>query len=270
MVLNTGTPQGCPLSPKLYSIFTFDCKTEVNNNIIVKFADDTTIIGLIHDDNESEYREQVDLLVDWCSTNNLILNVSKTKEIVVDYRHNKLVKDPLIIQGIIQGKEVEHVESFKLLGTHLTRDLTWSINTKFIAKKARQRLYFLRKLKSYGVNRTILINFYKAIIESILTASILVWYGKITQMDLAKLNSIVHSAEKLIGCELSTLGSIFRERAACRTRAIMNDCYHPAKKYFRWLPSERRLKSFSGTKRFLNSTYPCSVRLFNKSSPIFL
>ena len=89
-------------------------------------------------------------------------------------------------------------------------------------------------------------------------------------MDVAKFNSIVPSVEKIIGCELSTLDSIFRERAKSRTRAIMNDCYHPAQKYFRLLPSGRRLKSFSGTKRFLNSTYPCSVRLFNKSTPFFL
>ena len=61
-------------------------------------------------------------------SNNLTLNGSKTKEIVVDYRRNKLTINPLL------GKEVERVESLKLLYKHLTEDMTWSINTKFISK----------------------------------------------------------------------------------------------------------------------------------------
>ena len=53
--------------------------------IIVKFADDTTVIGLISDDDESAYRDDVKQLVSWCASNDLVLNVSKTKEIVVDF-----------------------------------------------------------------------------------------------------------------------------------------------------------------------------------------
>lgn len=36
-------------------------------------------IGLIHDDNEGAYREEVEGLVDWCNTKSLVLNVGKTK-----------------------------------------------------------------------------------------------------------------------------------------------------------------------------------------------
>jgi hypothetical protein len=51
------------------------------------FADDTTVVGLITDNDETSYREEVKDLAVWCQdNNNLSLNVSKTKEQIVDYR----------------------------------------------------------------------------------------------------------------------------------------------------------------------------------------
>ncbi|KAJ8353335.1 hypothetical protein SKAU_G00209020 [Synaphobranchus kaupii] len=41
---------------------------------MVKFADDTTLVGLITKDDETHYRKEVDLLTTWCRDNNLLLN----------------------------------------------------------------------------------------------------------------------------------------------------------------------------------------------------
>ncbi len=49
LILNTGAPQGCILSPLPYSLYTHDCTATHSSNVIVKFADDTTVIGLITD-----------------------------------------------------------------------------------------------------------------------------------------------------------------------------------------------------------------------------
>ncbi|KAI3359430.1 hypothetical protein L3Q82_002934 [Scortum barcoo] len=40
LVLSTGTPQGCVLSPALFTLFTSDCSAIHSTNTIVKFADD--------------------------------------------------------------------------------------------------------------------------------------------------------------------------------------------------------------------------------------
>ena len=64
----------------------------------IKFADDTTVVGLITDNDETAYRKEVRELAVWCQDNNLSLNLNKTKEMIVDYR-KRLNRPPLTSQG---------------------------------------------------------------------------------------------------------------------------------------------------------------------------
>ena len=76
-----------------------------------KFADDTTLHGLLSNSEEA-YRSEVNRFCEWCKNNHLTLNVDKTKEIVFDYRRKKEPLTPLLIDG----KIVSIVESYKYLG----------------------------------------------------------------------------------------------------------------------------------------------------------
>ncbi|KAM4623656.1 protein NLRC3-like [Polymixia lowei] len=52
---------GCVLNPLLYALFTHDCVATRSSNAILKFADDTTILGLISNNDETAYREEFDV-----------------------------------------------------------------------------------------------------------------------------------------------------------------------------------------------------------------
>ena len=43
--------------------------------------------GLISNNDESEYNEQISEVVLWCKAHNLLLNAAKTKELISDFRH---------------------------------------------------------------------------------------------------------------------------------------------------------------------------------------
>ncbi|KAF7646613.1 hypothetical protein LDENG_00184830 [Lucifuga dentata] len=99
ITLSTSSPQGCVLSPFLYSLYTYDCSPAFSTNSIIKFADDTTVIGLISGRDESAYRQEVQKLSEWYSINNLTLNTTKTKELIIDFRKHNTNLRPLLING---------------------------------------------------------------------------------------------------------------------------------------------------------------------------
>ena len=57
--------------------------------IILKYSDDTAVVECVHGGQEKEYRDLVESFYGWTKKNCLLLNTTKTKELVVDFRRSK-------------------------------------------------------------------------------------------------------------------------------------------------------------------------------------
>ncbi len=164
--VNTGVPQGCVLSPVIFTFFTHDCAAIHPFNATVKFAD-TTIVGLFSENEETTYREEVQHFVQWCEDHNLVLNThTHKKEIIIDFRRSKKTTHFPLHNG--EGKWHQVPRSLR------TEDLTWSINTSHLAKKVQQRMFFLLKIKQARLSTQLLVHFFYCIIESVLAYGIIV------------------------------------------------------------------------------------------------
>ncbi len=127
-------------------------------------------------------------------------------------------------------------------------------------KKVQQWLYFLRRLRKFGMSPRVLSNFYSCVVESVLTSCITVLYGSTTARARKRLQRVVKTAEKII----MTLQAIYHRRVHRRAASILKDPTHPQHGPFILLHSGRRYRSVKRRTSILrNSFCPSDILLFN-------
>ncbi|PIK46996.1 putative RNA-directed DNA polymerase from mobile element jockey-like [Apostichopus japonicus] len=78
MECSTGAPQGTVLAPFLFTLYTSGIRSTDLSCPLIKFADDTALVGRIKNDDDRIYREQIANFVAECDRNYLHLNVSNS------------------------------------------------------------------------------------------------------------------------------------------------------------------------------------------------
>ena len=172
---STRAPQGCVLSPFVYTMYTNSCRSAYSNNHYFKYANDTGLVGLLSDD-ETDYRSDIDHFVSWCVANCLELNVIKTKELVVDFRSG--VQHPPPVN--INGQHIEIVHSYKYLGTPIDDKMRCDDNTMNLYKKRQQRLYFSTQLNALHIDINILFVFHDSVVKRVMTFGLVSWWGNLS------------------------------------------------------------------------------------------
>ena len=143
-------PKGSVLGPILFIIYTNDLPlhTDVQTDM---FADDTTIsscgkhpedIVQILDNNLVKVRR-------WCEHNGMLINTDKTKAMFLATKQKSQILSDRIPNIKIDDRELENVDSEKLLGVHIDQSLTWNEQINNVHKKINSLLYLLCRIKSY-------------------------------------------------------------------------------------------------------------------------
>ena len=91
----------------------------------------------------ASFRNIIENRAQWSSDNRVKLTNEKCKELIISFARNQ----PELHLIVVNGQELEAVQSAKLLGITITSDLSWNNHIGKVLKKASKCLYFLVQLK---------------------------------------------------------------------------------------------------------------------------
>ena len=111
-----------------------------------------------------------------------------------------------------------------------------------IYTKSQQRLYLLRKLRSFDVSHELLQIVYTSLVESVLTVNIVVWYGNLGVKGKAKLSRTAGVVRNITGAKQDSLSDLYLTAVEPKTARILPDAKHPLFSQFQKLRSGRRYK----------------------------
>lgn len=261
-ITNTGAPQGCVLSPFLYTLYTNDCISPSDITTFYKYSDDTAILALFNNHlSVAAYHRSITHFSQWCRDNYLHINSDKTKEMVFNS------PTPSLNHVSINGIAIEQVDTFKYLGLTLDNNFTFEHHIMDINKRSQQRLHVLRTLSALHVAPHLLLLLYKSIIQSILLYCSSCFYTMLSVSNRNKLLRISHIASKIIRSPTPNISELNIEAIARLARSIVSDTEHPLHNFFQLLPSGRRYRTLKYRRvRFNKSFVPTAISILNKVS----
>ena len=186
----SGIPQGSVFGPTLFNMFVNDVQRDISSKTLL-FADDILIFRPIHS-AQDEVTLQSDLvhLLNWCRTNQMSLNPSKTKILHVTRRRNA---QPC--KYTLDGQCLSSVPSHKYLGVLLSSDLRWNSHVDSIVLRANRLLGFIRTI-AHGASSSAIFALYRSLVLPILEYGIPSWHPH-TAAQEHKLETVQRNATRM-------------------------------------------------------------------------
>ena len=180
---------------------------------------------------------------------------------MIDFRKNKEHINPIKISD----QNVTQVESYKYLGVTIDNQLKWDEHDSYTFKKANKRVYFLRKLKQFQIDSTLIYLFYQSTIQSILSFCITGWSGNVSETQKNKVDSLIKSSSKLFSKSPLFFDDLFELGCARKIVSVEKDFSHPLHyNISRSIRTGRIQLLLAKTMKYKNSFIPHSIRFLQK------
>ena len=156
---------------------------------------------------------------------------------------------------------IEQVHTYKYLGVIIDNKLKWDEQASAVSKKINKRMFFLRKLNSFHVDKTLLSLFYRSTIQSIISFCIIAWGGNISVLCKTKIDRCVKRAEKITGSSFDFVDDLITSLSLKKIKQIENSDHPLANKIQRSVRSNRPIFVKTRTQRFSRSFIPFAIKL---------
>ena len=113
------------------------------------------------------------------------------------------------------------------MGVHLNNELDWTTNTDILYKRGQSRLHLLRRLRSFGVCRTLLRTFYDSVVAPALFYAVVCWGGGCTDKNRRKVGKLVRKSSSVLGAPLDSVETVGERKMLAWLASIMDSSRHP-------------------------------------------
>jgi len=133
-LVNAGAPQGTRAGPNCFKLLIKDLTFSIP---CIKYVDDVTVLSVSNEPCDSSLQLALNNLLIWCDKNGMLLNIKKTKEMLITFGCKPVNCLPLTTANGV----ISRVTEFKLLGVIISSDLTWNKHVNYIVSRASKRLF---------------------------------------------------------------------------------------------------------------------------------